>query len=339
MIVRVSWSPPFSLSGDRWRGEPEGRRACQLDAGRLGLDRPGVTVTDDDHVVRAQRCGDGMWVLAAEFPDLTVEAAVTADPGKQVILLHVEDLRPGRGAEVGGGAAVPAAVVRAFVDPVRVHEPAAVPAVHQPGQCVVARHAVDRDRCGVHGLHPDELLSPTSGGWTTLREIAHCDDDVQRRTSCSRNSSPCPSTGSWSVCCRFQHLPSGVARVGQDRRHRAHRPCLTAAMRVAGRVGARRARHAALVAFPSDAGHAASGQPLLEYPPHVRRGDRIWSEPVQPSAPLRYRARDTSRCDRTPSRSITARWRGLSKSTGPYVSGDHSATPCRRRTGVKCASC
>jgi hypothetical protein len=35
------------------------------------------------------------------------------------------------------------------------------------------------------------------------------------------------------------------------------------------------------------------------------------------AAMTKYRGRDTSRCERTPSRSSSARWRGLSKSTGP----------------------
>jgi hypothetical protein len=41
----------------------------------------------------------------------------------------------------------------------------------------------------------------------------------------------------------------------------------------------------------------------------------------------RYRARDTSRWERTLSRSSSASWRALSKLTGPSVSGSHNATP------------
>ncbi|GIJ12280.1 hypothetical protein Van01_54940 [Micromonospora andamanensis] len=53
------------------------------------------------------------------------------------------------------------------------------------------------------------------------------------------------------------------------------------------------------------------------------------------AAVVRCRARDTSRWECTPSRSSNAICRGLSKSTGPYVSGIHNCTPCLSKVGVK----
>jgi hypothetical protein len=110
-----------------------------------------------------------------------------------------------------------------------------------------------------------------------------------------------------------------------------------------------------LVELTRNAGDASSGEALRNDPPHVWSGGRVRVEPVQAPAPgrvrpvrmragvdqavavrgsaaemaalqfglariaavTRCRARETSRWERTPSRSSRASWRGLSKSTEP----------------------
>jgi hypothetical protein len=80
-------------------------------------------------------------------------------------------------------------------------------------------------------------------------------------------------------------LPAGVARVAQDRGDRLQRPRLTAAVSVAVSVGTGGAGNAAVVEVAGDAGEAASGQPLREHPPHMRRGLRVRFEAVQTPTP------------------------------------------------------
>ena len=63
------------------------------------------------------------------------------------------------------------------------------------------------------------------------------------------------------------------------------RPRRPGAVRVALRVGGRRARDPGVVQRPGDPGDAVPGQPLGEHPPHHRRGLRVRLQPVRPPAP------------------------------------------------------
>jgi hypothetical protein len=55
--------------------------------------------------------------VADQLRELPAQFAVPADAVQQVIFPHVEDLRVGRRARLGAGAAMPASVARAVVDP------------------------------------------------------------------------------------------------------------------------------------------------------------------------------------------------------------------------------
>jgi len=85
------------------------------------------------------------------------------------------------------------------------------------------------------------------------------------------------------------HLPPGVPRVGEDRRHRAQRPRCSRAVRIPPGVGGGRARDRGVIQRPGDSGHAVPGQPLGEHPRHHRRSGRVRLQPVR--SPARGRRR------------------------------------------------
>src|SRR4051794_41168725 len=84
-------------------------------------------------------------------------------------------------------------------------------------------------------------------------------------------------------------LPAGVAGVGEDLRDRPQGPCIAVTVRVTGRVVAGRPRPPTLVEGAGDRGRPGPGQSLGEDPPHMRRGNRIGTETVQPPAPTGVR--------------------------------------------------
>jgi hypothetical protein len=65
------------------------------------------------------------------------------------------------------------------------------------------------------------------------------------------------------------HLPSRVARIGQDHRHRPRIPTGPTAMPVPPRIRSRRTQHTTLVQLPRDPRDTAPGQPLRTSTAHV----------------------------------------------------------------------
>ena len=78
------------------------------------------------------------------------------------------------------------------------------------------------------------------------------------------------------------HLPPRVTRVTQDGPHRVQRPRLATAMRVAARVGGRRAGDRGVVEHAGDPGHAVPGEALREDPRHLLRCLRVRLQPARP---------------------------------------------------------
>ena len=81
------------------------------------------------------------------------------------------------------------------------------------------------------------------------------------------------------------HLPARVPRVGQDRGDGPQRPRRARAVRVAARVGRRRARHPGIVQGAGDPRGAVPGQPLREDPRDDRRRGRVGFEAVRAPTP------------------------------------------------------
>jgi hypothetical protein len=117
--------------------------------------------------------------------------------------------------------------------------------------------------------------SQTSAGCAGLLEMTHPSGRFHRCTLL------CPRAGIGRVgevlvgALPVPHLPSGVARIPQDRCHRAQRPRRTGAMRIPAQAGRGRARNPRLAQRPRDARDAVPGKSPGEDPPNDMRCPRI----------------------------------------------------------------
>ena len=172
------------------------------------------------------------------------------------------------------------------------------------------------------------------------------------------------------------HLPTGVARIRQDHRHRTQIPRRSAAVPIPLRIRGRRTRHTTLVQLPRDARHTAPGQTLGEHPPHMPRRHRVRIQPLPPTPPhgvrpirmrsrihqpipirrpttqkpalldrlhriaamVRCRDRTTSRYDCAASTCINTECLGSSSRTGPPASGSHTSIPRRANKPATCSN-
>lgn len=172
-----------------------------------------------------------------------------------------------------------APVGRSAVNPVRVQRPVALLAQQPAREQETAPEAIGRNGGGVNPLHGNEI---SLAHQSRVRQLPRHDPLLNR----------VPALGFHPaehiigmivgiVHCRLPvpHLASGVSRVGQDRRDRAQRPCLAAAMRVALPVVSGRAGDMAFVEVPGDAGDTLPSQPLREDPADVRRRRGVRFEP------------------------------------------------------------
>ena len=190
------------------------------------------------------------------------------------VLAHVDVARRVRRSSPGALVAVTAAVPGAAVDPVRIHPPTARAALHEPCEDVITH------------THRSVLALP---GRTALPHCDEIDFADQRgmghgpghRPLPRHRRPPCAGHAALST----PHLPSRVARVGQDHRHRPQVPPLSAAVPIPLRVDSGRTRHAALVQLASDPGHTAPGEARGEHPSDVRRRHRVRGQPVTASSP------------------------------------------------------
>jgi hypothetical protein len=78
------------------------------------------------------------------------------------------------------------------------------------------------------------------------------------------------------------HLPTGIARVSQDGRHRAQRPLVTSVVPVPARVHDGRTGNTLPVKGAGDRGHGVDGEALLEDPSNDGCGGRVGFEPAKP---------------------------------------------------------
>ncbi len=180
-------------------------------------------------------------------------------PGQDLVLADVQVRRAVRAGAGGAGVPVAAPVGGLAVGPSRLQAATAPSAGQQPGQQVSPGSWSGWAARGTGVLGGDEV------GLADQRRVCGLggDDPADRQVPALHLAVTQPGAG-WVDevvigALPVPHLPPGIARVRQDRRHRPQRPGRAGAVRVPLRVSGRRARDPGVVQRPGDPRGAVPG--------------------------------------------------------------------------------